>query len=91
MTGLSATYLYRSVRETPAGQEDDVGGEPVGHFVVLCGYDRETRKVELADPYVPNPYSADHMYEVGIERLLCAVMLGIATYDANLVIVEPQG
>ncbi|MBW2512256.1 MAG: hypothetical protein JRE01_09565, partial [Deltaproteobacteria bacterium] len=45
ITGLSATFLYRSTREFgDICDYDDVRGEPSGHFVVLCGYDRQTRE-----------------------------------------------
>jgi len=90
LTGLSATYLYRDSRER--GREnvpDDVGGEPQGHFVVLCGYDRRRREVLVADPLHPNPLSVTHIYAVGIERVLGAILLGVVTYDANLLILEP--
>ena len=51
ITGLSATYLYRSPREFgPNADYDDVRGEPSGHFVVLRGYDRQQRTVLVADP-----------------------------------------
>src|SRR5262249_18239464 len=37
LTGLSATYLYRDMREHgPDGVPDDIQGLPSGHFVVLC-------------------------------------------------------
>lgn len=90
MTGLSATYLYRSAREIPDTMAaDDIRGEPCGHFVVLSGYDRRTRQVKVADPYRANPYSADGYYPVDIRRLIGAVFLGIATYDANLLVIRP--
>jgi hypothetical protein len=89
LTGLSATYLYRSMREHGAHSEfDDVRGEPAGHFVVLCGYDKLRHMVLVADPLHPNPVSKTPYYEVDIERLLCAILLGVLTYDANLLILE---
>ena len=90
LTGLSATYLHRTRREHgPHDVEDDVRGSPTGHFVVLCGYDRQTRQVLVADPLHPNPLADAHIYPVGIERVLGAILLGIVTYDANLLILEP--
>ena len=90
LTGLSATYLYRSAREIPSdGQPDDLRGEPVGHFVVLCGYNQEDGTVLVADPAVPNPLSRDPYYEIDADRVLGAILLGIVTYDANLVLIEP--
>jgi hypothetical protein len=91
LTGLSATYLYRKIREHgPDNLEDDVRGLPVGHFVVLCGYDRRRREVLVADPLYPNPFAESHFYAVEIERLTAAILLGIVTYDANLLILEPR-
>lgn len=89
LTGLNATYLYRSARvHGPRMEDDDIRGEAVGHFVVLSGYDRSAKTVIVADPYKANPYSPTHTYEIGIDRVICAVLLGIISYDANLLIVE---
>lgn len=91
LTGLSATYLYRERREIPATcQPDDVAGLPSGHFVVLCGYDSVERSVLVADPFHPNPISPDYKYEVPLDRVVCSILLGILTYDANLLIVRPK-
>jgi hypothetical protein len=91
LTGLSATYLYRSMRELGRPlRPDDLHGEPQGHFVVLCGYSADDRRVLVADPLLPNPMSTSHFYLVGIDRLVCAIMLGILTYDANILIVQPR-
>lgn len=91
LTGLSATYLYRTQREHPfTGQGNDVRGEPSGHFVVLAGYDRRQRSVLVADPYLPNPVAQGQEYLVGIERLMTSILLGIVTYDANLLVIEPR-
>jgi hypothetical protein len=91
ITGLSATYLYQSIRDEPrTNQDDDVRGEPVGHFVVLTGYQRDTREVLVADPYKGNPLAATRYYAVRIHRLIGAILLGIMTYDANLLVIEPK-
>ncbi len=93
LTGLSATYLYNCSREFLRGKTlvyDDIRGVPTGHFVVLSGYDKERRAVLLADPFRPNPVSPYQKYEVDIDRLVCAIMLGILTYDANLLVLEPK-
>lgn len=91
LCGLSATWLYRAMRERPADcEDDDVRGEPLGHFVVLNGYDRAQREVRVADPYQPNPITGDHYYSVKLERLVCAILLGIITFDANLLVIEPR-
>jgi len=79
------------VRENPENNQDDnISGFPSGHFVVLCGYDKEKREVLVADPYKTNPVSNDHYYMVSIARLLGAILLGILTHDANLLVIEPQ-
>lgn len=97
LTGLSATFLYSEAREVsldiPAdGQTtrpDDVRGFPSGHFVVLCGYEPQRRTVLVADPLDSNPIAKDHLYSVDIDRVFAAIMLGIVTYDANLLVIEP--
>ena len=92
LTGLSATYLYRCARERgPNCDYDDILGDPSGHFVVLCGYDRDDDTVLVADPLLPNPVSESNYYVVRSERLICAILLGILTYDANLLVVRPRG
>jgi len=92
LTGLSATYLYQTPREFgPHGDYDDLRGDPSGHFVVLCGYNAKTRQVLVADPLFPNPFAETHHYLVCIDRVLCAILLGILTFDANLLIIEPRG
>jgi hypothetical protein len=94
LSALSATYLYRSQREwyTPEGKSvyDDIRGEPCGHFVVLCGYDAQHRLVVVADPHAENPLSHDNYYKVSINRLINSILLGVLTYDANLLIIQPQ-
>ncbi len=91
LTGLSSTYLYQHAREYgPNCDHDDIRGVPTGHFVVLSGYDRDQHQVMISDPLAENPYSTNQKYLVRIERLICAILLGIVTYDANLLIIEPQ-
>lgn len=93
LTGLSATYLYRSKRERYVNGEaiyDDIRGTPCGHFVILCGYDDSKRHIVVADPHRENPLSHDNYYKVSSNHLLNAIMLGVFTYDANLIIIEPK-
>jgi hypothetical protein len=91
LTGLSATYLYRSQREIgETNQYNDIEGEPAGHFVVINGYSKATREVFIADPLNPNPMANSQHYRVKVERLMNAIMLGILTYDANLLIIKPN-
>jgi len=91
LTGLSATYLYDCPREREHNGSwvyDDVGGDSCGHFVVLSGYNKESRRVLVADPLVPNPMANGRYYDVDIYRLVCAIMLGILTYDGNMLIIK---
>jgi len=91
LTGLSSTYLYQTKREYgPSMKDDDIRGQPSGHFVVLRGYDRVKRSIHIADPLESNPYSSDHQYELSIDRVICAILLGIMTDDANMIIIEPR-
>jgi hypothetical protein len=91
LTGLSATYLYGTPREIPKFDiYDSIKGEPAGHFVVMTGFDEEKDCVYLADPMEPNPLGKGHVYSVDFVRLINSIMLGIVTYDANLLIIEPR-
>ncbi len=90
LTGLSSTYLYRTAREYgPESTPDDIRGTPGGHFVVLAGYDRKNRAVLVADPYGPHPYGPSHEYWMSIDRVVGAILLGIVTHDANLLVIQP--
>jgi len=92
ITGLSSTYLYRAMREYgPNDEGDDIRGTPGGHFVVLAGYDRPARTVLVADPYGPHPYGPTRDYWLGIDRAVGAILLGIVTHDANLLVIQPEG
>lgn len=92
LTGLSSTYLYRTAREYgPEDTPDDVRGFPAGHFIVLAGYDWDKRKVLVADPYGPNPFSRTQEYWINVDRVVNAVLLGIVTHDANLLVIRPLG
>lgn len=89
IAGLSSTYLYQSAREYgPQGEYDDIRGVAGGHFVVLCGYDSASREVRVADPYNANPIGKGLYYDVGINRLICSILLGILTYDANVLVIS---
>jgi len=93
LTGLSATYLYQSKREYTNAKNvaiaDDVKGYATGHFVVICAI-KPDEKVAILDPYFENPISQESYYEVEFSRLLNAIMLGVITYDGNLLIIEKK-
>jgi hypothetical protein len=90
LTGLSSTYLYHASREYGVDDvKDDIRGTPSGHFVVIAGYDAGRRRVLIVDPYQPHPYGTSHEYWIGIDRAVGAILLGIVTHDANLLIIHP--
>jgi hypothetical protein len=91
LSGLSSTYLYRGPREFgPDDTPDDVRGLPSGHFVIIAGYDRARRALRVIDPYGRNPFAAKHEYWLSAERVFAAVLLGIVTHDANLLVIHPR-
>lgn len=85
LTGLSATYLYRTKREY-RNEYDDVRGEPAGHFVVISGYEPGTDQFVVRDPSMHIPFSRTGKYSVPAERLIAAIFLGDVTYDAVLLV-----
>lgn len=88
LAGVSATYLYGSTREHD-GKADDVQGEPVGHFLVVRSVDLEADAVSIADPYLGGGRFDGRYYQVGVQRFLTALLLGIVSYDANLLVLTP--
>lgn len=93
ITGLNCTYLYRCAREVTMMDGstvlDDINGTPLGHFVVLAGYDEKHRHIVVADPHA-SPLSHNHYYRVGSTRLIHSILLGTVTHDANLLIIKPK-
>ncbi|MDV6345624.1 C39 family peptidase [Nitrosomonas sp. Is37] len=85
LTGLSSTFLYRVAREYgPDDMPNDIRGFPIGHFVVIAGYNRTKRTLLVADPYGPT-----QEYWTNIDRVIGAILLGIVTYDSNLLVIHP--
>lgn len=94
LAGLSATYLYRFARERyddvrNGHVDDDVAGEPTGHFVVINGYDHWGRRVMLVDPSEHVPAGDNGRVIVDSDRLINSILLGDATHDAVLLEVWP--
>ena len=49
------------------------------------------RGLELKpDPLEGNPLVRSRYYAVKVQRLIGAILLGIMTYDANLLVIEPR-
>lgn len=89
LTGLSSTWLYQSEREDSSTNEfDPVAGDPAGHFVVINGFKDNIFKI--CDPYSDNPFIVGHYYEVDVDRLLNSILLGISSFDGNLLLVEKK-
>jgi hypothetical protein len=91
LSGLSSTYLYQAAREVgnETLHDDDIRGHPTGHFVVLSGWDDEKNTVRIADPFKDNPHFEKHIYWLPVQRLITAILLGVLTYDGNLLVLEP--
>ena len=91
LCGLSATYLYRSMREYTDKNDhsvfDDIHGEPMGHFVVVYGMD-EKKQFMVADPDGTNPLHKTPYYKVDKFRLIHSILLGVMTYDGNVLVIE---
>jgi hypothetical protein len=95
LAGLSATYLYRHSRERwddilERLIDDDVRGEPTGHFVVISGYEQWGRRLVVLDPF-EHPHIDGGRQCVDAIRLINAILLGDVTYDAVLLEVWPAG
>ena len=90
IAGLSVTWLYRCARERAEdGVSDDVGGEATGHFVVIHGLEASSQLAHIADPLLHYPYPGCHAYTVGVDRLIRAILLGVLTFDAKLLVIRP--
>ncbi|MBR9988219.1 MAG: C39 family peptidase [Gemmatimonadetes bacterium] len=94
LAGLSATYLYGFARERwdeVGGRlvDDDVAGDPTGHFIVVSGYDQWGRRLTVLDPSEHVPATPDGRLIVSAERLINSILLGDVTYDAVLLELWP--
>lgn len=95
LAGLSATHLYGFSRErhdpvTHQLIDDDVAGDPTGHFVVISGYERWGRRFVVRDPSAHVPETRDGRLVVEAHRLINSVLLGDLTYDAVLLELWPS-
>lgn len=93
LSGVSATYLYQNMRDYTSAENkavyDEWLGEPSGHFIILRGYEKE--KLHIADPYTHHPLSNTNYYTVTFAHWLHAHLLGIISYDAELLAIQPRG
>ncbi len=58
--------------------------------MVLSGYDPSREEVIVADPLKDNPRYGGQTYRVKMDHLIASILLGIVTYDANLVVIMPK-
>ncbi len=87
--GLSATYLHQMPREFgPALDFDDINGDPQGHFVVLAGIDQKLSYVQVCDPMEHSPMIYQRYYKSDVFRFINSILLGVITYDANIIAIE---
>ncbi|MCX7115831.1 MAG: C39 family peptidase [Gammaproteobacteria bacterium] len=88
ISGVSATYLYQTMRDYTNSDDrcvyDEWLGAPSGHFVTIHGVESKGQRIHIADPYTPHPLSRDHYYQVPFSHWLHAYLLGIMTYDVEL-------
>jgi hypothetical protein len=97
LAGLSATHLYGMPRErhdpeTHLLLDDDEAGDPMGHFVVISGYEHWGRRFIVLDPSEHVPQTEDGRLIVDAQRLTNSILLGDLTYDAVLLeIWQPAG
>ena len=96
LAGLSATYLYRWMRERQLEDRDelvpdDVRGEPTRHFILVAGCEQWGRRFSLRDPsaHVPHARDCDGRQVVDAQSLINAILLGDLTYDAVLLEIWP--
>lgn len=95
IAGLSSTYLYEMVREWgPNNEPDDIHGVAQGHFVVFSNYDPYTMTLNVSDPYFSSKdisgTAVSRHYRFPLTHVVSAVMLGVLTYDANIIVIRPR-
>ena len=49
----------------------------------------QERTVRIADPAETHPQFQKHIYWVPVQRLINAILLGVLTYDGNMLVLEP--
>ena len=57
---------------------------------MLYNFIKDSDEISVADPYKENPFSGNNKYLVGSQRLINSILLGIVTYDANIIIIQPK-
>ncbi|MBD63639.1 MAG: hypothetical protein CME62_00395 [Halobacteriovoraceae bacterium] len=89
ITSLNCTWLYKDMREDSVTNiENDIIGNSVGHFVVLHGM--KDNKVNVADPFEQNPIGETLYYDIEFDRLINSILLGITSFDGNLLVIRKE-
>src|SRR2546428_235069 len=65
------------------------GGPPAVFSAAAPAHTHARRRVRVVAPYHPNPSGPAHKYWLGIDRVVPAILLGIVTRDANLLVIYP--
>lgn len=88
LSGVNCTWFYQQMREYTNLQNDVLYdewlGKPCGHFIIIYKIDPQKEMLSIADPNIPNPLSNHHYYKTHFSHWLHAHLLGIMTYDAEL-------
>lgn len=91
LAALSATFLYLESRvRLWDDKEDDIRGVSAGHFVVLHGYDERKGIIHVADPLHRESDRYGENYTIDVHRVIDAILLGVLSHDANLLILQPK-
>jgi len=94
IAGVSASWLYRSPREREehgSVVEDDIAGRASGHFVVVTGYRSDSAIFTLSDPWPQRRFESQNLsYEVSTWCLYSSILLGVESFDGNLLVIENQ-
>lgn len=92
LSGVCATYWYQNMRdytnEDDRAVYDEWLGKPSGHFIVVKGYEPRTQELVIADPYAPHPLSRSHYYQVPFSHWVHAHIMGVMSYDAELLAIS---
>lgn len=85
MVGLCSTVLYGNKR--PPRPEIRYR---FGHFVVVNGYNPDSDRFSIVDPWHTIPMSKTGRYAVPSSKLIAAMYLGEATYDCTIIEIDSR-
>lgn len=92
IAAVSATHLFHSKREYLDSKDrpvlDDAKGKTAGHLVAVTAW--VGKEITLHDPYLANPITGKAKYKVYISRLMRSILLGVLSYDAQMVVITKK-